>query len=381
MPATPPNRSRTGYLPSLDGWRAVAILSVIAVHDRPYLLFGHSLRALQNYGSLGVVLFFAISGILIPWRILEEESLTGRFHLNLFYIRRLFRIQPAAVAYLAVVAALALFGLAEISWNHWTAALLMYENFLYRDNLANYTYGYFTGHFWTLAVEEHFYLLISLALFFIRRHRLRTFLLALLLLKATQFFLQHATPDPLLRRTYWQVHVLLWPTAAAIALRQPGLRAWAERWLTPALTFGVTAALGAVAYRHSPNWLLNVLEYAFTLWIVATVLHPRSWSTLILEWRPLRFLGRISYSLYLWHVLFFSADSLAPVHSRVLEFLSGPHLKYLSALIAAIASYYLLEKPFIRLGHRLAPPATAGHPDLRDEPTLAPAPQASPVHF
>ena len=368
MPAAP--RSRSGYLPSLDGWRAVAILSVIAVHDRPYLLFGYSLRALQNYGSLGVVLFFAISGILIPWRILEEETLTGRFHLKLFYIRRLFRIQPAAIAYLTVVAALAFFGLVEISWRHWTGALLMYENFLYRDDVANWTFGYFTGHFWTLAVEEHFYLLVSLALFFVRRQRVAKFLGALLVLKAVQFLLQHHTADPLLRRTWWQIHVLLWPTTAAIALRQPAIRAWAERWLRPGFVFGVTAAVGAVAYHHAPNWLLNVLEYAFTLWIAATMLHPRSLITRALEWRPLRFLGRISYSLYLWHVLFFSADSLAPVHSRALVVLSGPHLKYLSAFAAAVASYYLLEKPFIRLGHRLAPPATAGHRDLQDEPTL-----------
>ena len=364
-------RSRSGYLPSLDGWRAIAILAVVAVHDHTYLLFGYSLRSLQNYGSLGVVLFFAISGVLIPWRILEEEALTGRFHLKLFYVRRLFRIQPAALVYLGVIAALAVAGLVEISWRHWSGALLMYENFLYRDDVANWTYGYFIGHFWTLAVEEHFYLLISLALFFIRGRRLRTFLLALALVKAAQFVLQHRVPAPLLRRTYWQVQVLLWPTTAVIALRRPAVRAWAERWMQPVSIFGLTAILGAMAYRRSPNFLLNVLEYSFTLWVIATMVHPASWSTRLLEWRPLRFLGRISYSLYLWHVLFFSADSLAPVHSHVLAVLSGPRLKYVSALCAALVSYYLIEKPFIRLGHRLAPPATAGHPDLRDEPTLA----------
>ena len=97
----------------------------------------------------------------------------------------------------------------------------------------------------------------------------------------------------------------------------------------------------------------------------------------MLEWQPLRFLGRISYSLYLWHVLFFNADSLALVHSRWLRELSQPHTKYLCALAAAVGSYYLLEKPFIRLGHRVAPPATAGHREFRNESLLAPAPQAT----
>ncbi len=375
MPSPP--RSRSGYLPSLDGWRAVAILAVIAVHDAPIVVAGHSLRLLQNYGSLGVVLFFAISGILIPWRILEEEWLTGRFHLQLFYVRRLFRIQPAALVYLATVALLAFLGVISVGWNHWCGALFMYENFLFHNAPEDWTRGNFTGHFWTLAVEEHFYLLVSLAFFFIRRHRLRIFVVALVVIKLTQFFVQHATPDPLLRRTYWQIHVLLWPTTAA--LRCPAIRPWAERWLQAGPVLALTAALGAVLYVRSRGTLLNLLEYAFTPWVVATMLHPTSWPTRILEWRPLRFLGRISYSFYLWHVLFFTEGPSASVHSRLLLLLSQRPCKYICSLVAAVASYYLIEKPMIRLGHRLAPPATAGHKDLLNEPTLPPDSQPAMV--
>ena len=364
-------RRRSGYLPSLDGWRAVAIVSVIVVHDAPYVIHGFSFRQLQNYGSLGVVLFFAISGILIPWRILEEEQLTGRFHLKLFYVRRLFRIQPAALAYLAILALLAGFSILKISWLHWFGALFMYENFLYHDTISNWTYGYFTGHFWTLAVEEHFYLLVSLALFFLRRNRLRVFAVSLVAIKAAQYLLQHHTPDPLLRRTYWQIQILLWPTTAAIALRVPGVRRWADHWLQPAWVLICTAILGAFAYHRDANLLLNVLAYAFTIWVASTMLHPHSWPTRILELRPLRFLGRISYSLYLWHVLFFCELPAPFVNSYLLHVLSERPYRYLCSFGMAVMSYYLLEKPFIRWGRHLAPPATAGRTDLLGEPTLA----------
>ena len=278
---------------------------------------------------------------------------------------------PAALAYLTVIAILAFAGVLRVGWGHWIGALFMYENFLYRDNISNWTYGYFTGHFWTLAVEEHFYLLVSLALFLIRRNRLKIFILTLLTIKTVQYLLQHHTPDPLLRRTYWQIHVLLWSTTAATALRVPWMRDWAERWLQPGWVLAGTAMIGALVYHHSAGLLLNLLEYAFAFWIAATVLHPKSWPTRILELRPLRFLGRISYSLYLWHVLFFSELGTPFVNSHRLIVMSQRPYRYLCAFAMAILSYYFLEKPCIRLGHRLAPPATAGHKDLNDEPTLS----------
>lgn len=317
------------------------------------------------------MLFFAISGILIPWRILEEEALTGRFHLKLFYIRRFFRIQPAAWAYLAVIAALVLAGILHEAWSHWFGALFLYENFLYHQTAANEMKGFFTGHFWTLAVEEHYYLLVSLLFFFVRRRRLRIFFALLVTVKAAQLVGYHFVPDPLLRRTYWQIHILLWPTLAAIALRRTDVRAWAERWLRPWVVFSLTAAAGiGLILARAPQHLPMLLSYSFTFWVASTMLHAHSWSTRALEWRPLRFIGRISYSLYLWHVLFYSAIAHPPVSSRLLLLLSTRPIKYLCAFAVAVASYYLLERPMVRLGHRLAPPATAGHKDLADEPTL-----------
>jgi len=136
------------------------------VHEVRGTLAGHSLAPYQDIGGYGVDLFFAISGILITTRILEEESICGFFDIKKFYIRRFFRIQPAAWLYLAVIACLTAAGFLHIYWRHWFGALGMYENFIYEGTQNDY-HGFFVGHFWSLAVEEHFYILLSV--FLLRR--------------------------------------------------------------------------------------------------------------------------------------------------------------------------------------------------------------------
>jgi len=98
-----PITRKSGYLPSLDGWRAIAIVAVLMAHDQPWSIAGHSDIGWRDFGGSGVYLFFSISGILICWRILEDEEMLGVFKLRDFYIRRLCRIQPAALVYLAVI--------------------------------------------------------------------------------------------------------------------------------------------------------------------------------------------------------------------------------------------------------------------------------------
>ena len=86
---------------------------------RTGVLAGHSNANFKSFGGYGVNLFFAISGLLITTRILEEEHILGRFDIKRFYIRRLFRIQPAAMFYLAVIAALILAKIVHDQWYYW----------------------------------------------------------------------------------------------------------------------------------------------------------------------------------------------------------------------------------------------------------------------
>ena len=374
--ATASPRVRSGYLPSLDGWRAVAIFGVIMTHDSPIYVHGYSLCPYQGFGGWGVFLFFAISGILICGRILDDEHLTGQFKVSSFYTRRLFRIQPAMFCYLAALGVLTLLGVCRVSRTAWFAALFLYTNFLPHSSNPSPDQT-LVAHFWTLAVEEHFYILLSLLLLFFRKRRILVFtvvlagLLSLQTIARTRGFY---SDDDSQRRTYWNLQYLLFPALWALLLRAPHIKPFVQRYLHPWVAFLITADWIVITiglHKPGPD-LINILDshidpllWSLPLWVIATMLHPRSFTTRLLEWRPLRYFGRLSYSVYLWHVLFFAARNPAlHVQSRLLLLLSQRPWRYVASLLAAMASYYLVEKPMIRLGHRLAPPATPGHRDL-----------------
>ena len=374
---------RSGYLPSLDGWRAIAILAVIMDHDEPWTFHGHSNAAFHEYGGWGVFLFFAISGLLVCTRILEDESLLGSFQVRRFYIRRFFRIQPPAVVYLAVIALLSLLGIAHERARSLLGGLFLYQNYLFH---AEDTTGrwFLTGHFWTLAVEEHFYLLLSLLLFWFRNRRLQIFAGVILLayfLQRVEVHLRLVSPVNAARYTEWNIQYLFAPALVALLLRRQAFRDAVVKYLHPWVAFIGTAVLKQVYFLVFPlppvvprtvqNWILFPqvpLCYAFTVWVLSTMFHPHSWTTRLLETKPMRFIGRLSYSIYLWHALFIIGRlPRVGIHTRWLLVLTERPWRYIATLACAVCSYYLIEKPSIRLGHRLAPPATPGHADLANE--------------
>ena len=377
---------KSGYLPALDGWRSVAIFGVLLTHDLPWSIAGHSNAMWKGFGGWGVQLFFAISGILICWRLLEDEEKKGRVELGSFYVRRLFRIQPAAFCYLAAIAMLFWAGVIKANWEYWFSAGFSYINFLVTESTPPGAAA-LIGHFWTLAVEEHFYILLSLLFLIPRRYRIWSLTLLLVALTEGQAYVtDHGGFSPQIspRRTTWIVQLLLTPALLAMLVRVPHVRVLAERYLRPWVALSLTLAFMVLHqlqwssqafadWRHD-GWLNVILIvnremvfFGFALLVVATMLHPKSWSTRVLELAPLRFVGRLSYSIYLWHVLFFIPVYLGDlIHSPVLTVLSARPWKYVATAIAALASYFLCEKPMIQLGHRLAPPVTPGHRDLRE---------------
>jgi peptidoglycan/LPS O-acetylase OafA/YrhL len=365
-PSSPRVKDRkSGYIPTLDGWRTIAVSAVILFHARPIHFGIINLTRLQNFGDRGVQLFFAISGILICSRLLEEQRMCGQISLKGFYLRRIFRIQPAALVFLFAIALLALAKTIHPTLSATLGSLFSFRNIWDSLSLPASPDDRYTAHFWSLAVEEQFYLILPFLLVISRKHLLRT------LLPLTTFaviwppiahHLGLASDLFAYKRTDLAIRDLLVPALLAFALTRPAFRERIFRISRHgALIWAVALAIivSQLLLGGHPTSLITCI--GFPLIVINTMLHPQTWLGRILESPAFVFGGRISYSLYLWHELFF----IHRPETSWLRYLQLTPVNLLATISLATASYYLIEKPLMRLGHRLAPPATPGRKDLR----------------
>ena len=354
----PLSGKKSGYIPTLDGWRTIAVFAVILFHAKTYRLGPLSTVPIAHFGRFGVDLFFGISGLLICTRLLEEERIRGKFHLAGFYIRRVLRIQPPSMLMLAVVCLLMLGHVLPAGWRGVLAALTFTRNYLPRH--VPMTQAVFTGHFWSLAVEEHFYLLLPAFLYFCKRFRARVLILASLIDIAWATFYARSAHGFVwdLYSTDRCIYFLILPAAFAVLLQRDRFRAAFTRALLPIPVVLVSLVVLALVSIGNPVTVLVIISL-----LLSTVLHPQSLFSQLLELPPMRFFGRISFGLYLWQELFFTDRYLGP-GVRYLGFLDSAPWNFIATIALATASYYLLEKPCMRLGHRLAKPAVEGRPEL-----------------
>lgn len=339
--------SRADYLPTLDGWRTVAVSAVICNHV--LLSSGVRLDPL-GLGTLGVDLFFAISGLLITYRMLEEHDRTGQISLRSFYIRRAFRILPAALLFLAVVSVLTLAGILPV-----TPMEIISSIFFFRNYYADATpLTWYTVHFWSLSLEEHFYLIwpaLLIALGIVRARKVTPWIALGIAGWRTLDSHLHFISSPkllyLLCRTDYRLDALLWGCFAALLLHEP---IWHERlrripWFWPIVALPACMWL----FLRRPPQCMVAMAILFPTMLLATMLHPHSWMGRLLELRHMRFLGKISYGIYLWQQLFFirtQPNVFGPVQRLPLNIISV-------ALVAWL-SYRFFEEPLRRYGARLA---------------------------
>jgi peptidoglycan/LPS O-acetylase OafA/YrhL len=312
------------YLPTLDGWRAVAILAVLCCHA------GWPTAAIAPYGAMGVSVFFALSGFLITRRLMDE----GRIDLASFYRRRAFRILPPIVAYLAVLWMLGLRG-------QLLASLLFVRNYI----TPAAPQAWYTGHFWSLAIEEHFYLLWPALLCVAGFRRARWIAPALALTvagwrAADLHYNWIGQLNPALRgslaRTDYRLDTLLFGCAVALVWNDPRVRAIFQRIGGSALA--VTAAVAAICCQiWTPPGSLTIVAALMALLPAATVARPDSWVGRILEMPLLVWVGRTSYSLYIWQQLFLSPGSAGVWRLPAI-------------FVCAAISYYAIERPAIAMG-------------------------------
>ncbi len=220
-------RGKSAYLPTLDGWRAISILAVIFHHDSVHSLGPFSTRWLYVFGYSGVDVFFAISGILICSRLLDEERIDGSIYFGRFYIRRFFRILPPAILYLLVISSLAAFAIIPVSFGEVLESLFFCRNYPSILGWGQATQvGWYTGHFWSLAIEEQFYFIFpALIAFCSKRFRIAVLGSLALLIAVHRDIALNARPWELIsRHPDVRLDSLVVPALFAVLASNPRIR-------------------------------------------------------------------------------------------------------------------------------------------------------------
>ena len=349
------------FRPDIQGLRAVAVLLVVLYHA--------GLNGLSG-GYVGVDVFFVVSGFVITGLLLRERETSNRTSLTGFYGRRSRRIIPAATLVIIVTVVMTyarvgvVFGNQTATDARWTAVFL--ANFHFASIGTNYLTAQLPPsplqNFWSLAVEEQFYLVYPTLFLLVAGIRTRVsvqtrLFVCLVIVIAVSFTLSVAQTA----------------SSPTVAFFSPFTRAWelgigalvavSTKWLLTvpkpvgaALTWlGLAAiAFGAVAFDSTtvyPGYLVAIPVVGAALVIAGGTRTPRWAAESVLKCGPLQWFGKLSYSIYLWHwpLLIIAADAAGvtslPFHRNILWLVV--------ALVASVVSFYLIENPVrhARLSH------------------------------
>jgi len=342
-----PKRFRT----DIEGLRGVAVLAVLAYHA-----FG-----LPQGGFTGVDVFFVISGFLITGILLREVDRTGRISITAFYGRRARRILPAALVVLLVtVAGSALVWFTPRAWSvvlDGIASALFVQNWHLIAVGTDYLHATDPAsplqHFWSLAVEEQFYavwpIVILLAALPAARRVLGRRSLLVVAIALTSLSMAFAAVESAITPTtgYFDSVSRAWELGAGalLAMAGPVLGRLSQR-VHALLFWAGLAAIAASALLVTSGsafpWPAALLPVAGTVLVLASGDRVGR-SGAVLRNRPLRWVGRISYSLYLWHfpvvvvVAALAGTGIVPMSLAVL-----------ASFLLAAASERWVERPFLR---------------------------------
>jgi peptidoglycan/LPS O-acetylase OafA/YrhL len=326
---------RGAEIPSLYGIRGVAAMAVVLSH----------IGIAASNAAFAVICFFVLSGFLITHLLLKEFDKTSDVSLRRFYLRRALRIFPAFYGYATFyVVGRMIMGL-HIDWSSLIACL-------------TYTGNYFSAfggqpletmvHTWSLAVEEQFYLLWPVIFWAFAGNRvklMRGLVVAILAIWAYRWFaVWHNFNGTYVYGAFeTRADALAIGCLLAIANRENRIPRWLidRKWIGP-LALLIVCVVSATQV-NGPRYAWAIVALAFAGILIQSVAHGRSPWYRWLESRPMRALGLISYSLYLYH----------PFANRLPSALKVMPVEIAFSIALATASYLIVERPFLALKDRM----------------------------
>ncbi len=349
------------YIKGFDGLRAISIIMVFVTH----LGFIEAIaNPVYNWrvsmlcsGNTGVNIFFVLSGFLITRILLREKLITGRISLRNFYIRRFLRLLPPLIIFYAAIIFLMGFGFIEPQWFGLTLSVFYLYNFV--------PHRYYSGELgptWSLALEEQYYIFWPFVVAFFRKYIPLLVLVILILCIVAKIYIPgmsvHHNGKTYPLNTYSYMERWFFPAVAPIMIgalssfiqfnNEPLFRKYFSGKLTPALVaafvFFMPAFVPVAAFRlEYMMQLLQVVSVAVLLiWILY---NQQSVLTRVLDVKPLAYIGKISYGLYVYHGIFIRTG-------RGDLYMQQFPLNLFLTVLVAIVSYEFYEKKILKLKSR-----------------------------
>jgi peptidoglycan/LPS O-acetylase OafA/YrhL len=335
-----------GYTPALDGLRAIAVMLVLLTHAN---------FQLGTNGVLGVDIFFALSGFLITTLLIEEYRKYGKIHFVAFYIRRTFRLFPAL--YLLLIVILCYLSIAPVEHAmRYDIMRGIWSSALYVNNIS-WVWGwgkdeYLLAHTWSLANEEQYYLVwpfILLLMFHFKKNRFILYLLGTIVMLV--LFWRLFSDGNMLFSSLWTDSIFIGSFFAFFRYEFYGIQ---FRQFSLLILLIAILVIGVFPVK----WYMSIYQYGGRgfigiitgILIIGTLNLKSGYLVKILSNKIIVFVGKISYSLYLWHVPIFR---LFKWHSNW-----PPHIsfimKFITTFLVASVSFYLLEKRLTKIGRNLS---------------------------
>jgi len=351
--------SSVSYKPQLDALRAAAVTAVMFEHFSVDGLITVQVFNLGLLGLLGVLLFFVLSGYLITGILLNLRESSLRRALGRFYIRRILRIFPIYYLTLLVLAAIGL--PSAVQYMFWHGMYLSNVLFVLKPQVAAPI-----AHLWTLSVEEQFYLIWPLLMLAVPyKHVRRVILCSITIGICWKAVVINTLGDHLAGAlpVFSCLDSLAVGAWLAFVEQDETLQSRREQILRN-LLFAGGAVLSTQAFLLITGWgrgLVLMTSFVgasfFFAWLVGRAAQGfRGWIRAVLEWRPLLYMGKISYGIYLYHYFM----------PRVLTYLLNNFgfaqpgnvfagvLAFTLTVITATLSWYLLERPISHLKQKLS---------------------------